>query len=288
MTTMTSRERVLAALNHQEPDRTPTALGGGPYGVVDELYFKLLDYFDLGDPVTPFRQGHNISYLDDRLFERLGVDTRYVWPGASPSSPSQETDDPDTFLDDFGQPWKRALPYFYADKGMLRTATSVNEIDQAITWPDVGDPKWTAGVRERAKFLREQTECAVVARMVTSHGPYQTACDLRGTEEFMMDMALNEALAFALVEWVTDTIAGLMQGYLEACGPYIDLIELPGDDYAANERLIMSPKMFAKYFKPAIQRLVKTVKEYRPDLKVMLHSDGMVEKAIAYLCRVGY
>ena len=39
---MLPRERVLAALNHQETDHVPTALGGGPYGVVDELYLRLV------------------------------------------------------------------------------------------------------------------------------------------------------------------------------------------------------------------------------------------------------
>ena len=38
-TKMTPRARVFATLNHQEPDRVPTALGGGPYGLVDDLYF---------------------------------------------------------------------------------------------------------------------------------------------------------------------------------------------------------------------------------------------------------
>lgn len=287
MTEMTPRARVLAALNHQAPDRVPTALGGGPYGLVDDLYFKLLNHFDLDQPAKPFRRGHNICYLDDRIFARLGVDTRYVWPGASPSSPSQETADPDIFLDGYGQPWKRALPYYYADRGILAAASKVDEIDETITWPDVQDPRWTAGVRDRAQALREQTDYFIVARMVTSHGPYQTACDLRGTEEFMVDMAMNEAFALTLVERVTETIDGLLRGYLEACGPYIDMIELPGDDYAANETLIMSPAMFAKYFKPAIERLVTTVKTYRPEIKVMLHSDGMIKQLLPEFIALG-
>jgi hypothetical protein len=51
---MLPRERVQKTLNFQEPDRIPTALGGGPYGIVDEVYFKLLEYFDLGGPGCAF------------------------------------------------------------------------------------------------------------------------------------------------------------------------------------------------------------------------------------------
>ncbi len=286
MAEMTPYERVLTTLNHQEPDRVPLALGGGPYGVVDELYFKLLQVMDLGDPVKPFRTGHTISYLDDRLFGALGTDTRYVWPGASPSSPAAPTQDPDMFLDGYGQPWKRALPYYYATEGILREA-SIDDIDKIVTWPDPTEARWTAGVRERARALKEGTDKFVVARMVTSHGPYMTACDLRGTEEYLLDMAINPDFAAALMERVTESINGLLLGYLEACGEYIDMIELPGDDYASNVNLILSPKMFRQFIKPALVKLVTTIKEFRADIKVMLHSDGLIEKLLPEFVEIG-
>ena len=287
MTAMLPRERVLAALNHHEPDRVPVALGGGPYGVVDALYFRLLDHLRLGDPVKPFRTGHNISYMDDRLLSRLGTDTRYVWPGASPTTPTIRTDDPDTFLDAFGQVWKRAVPYYYADQGILSTAASIDDIDRIVTWPEPRAPHWTAGVAERARDLCDHTDYFVIARMVTSHGIFQTACDLRGTAEFMLDMAMDEGFAFHLMHRVTETINGLLRGYLEAAGDAIDLIELPGDDYASNENLLISPAMFRKYIKPGLRQLVTTIKEHDPDLKIMLHSDGRVDKLLPEFIDLG-
>ena len=287
MPDLTPRARVLAALNHQEPDRVPVALGGGPYGFVDELYFRLLDHLGLGGPVAPFRQGHNISYMDDRVLAALGVDTRYVWPGDSPSSPTRATDDPDTFLDAFGQVWRRAVPYFYAESGMLSGAADVADLDRLVTWPDPADPRWTAGVTARAQSLRQETDCFVVARMVTSHGVFQTACDLRGTAEFMMDMALNPDFAQALLDRVTATIDGLLDGYLAACGDAIDMIELPGDDYAANTNLLISPDMFRTYIRPALARLVATVKRHNPALKIMLHSDGLITSLLPEFIDLG-
>ncbi len=283
---MTPKQRVLSALNHEEPDQIPLALGGGPYGIVDELYFKLLKHINLRDPVEPFRHGHSISYMDDRLLEALGVDTRYVWPGASPSSPVVETDDPDKFLDGYGQTWVRAKPYYYAIGGILSEASDIKDIETMMTWPDPSDAKWTQGVAERAKQLHE-SDYFVVARMVTSHGIYQTACDLRETETFLLDMAMNPEFSQALVDRVTDNIDGLLKVYLEACGDYIDMIELPGDDYAGNTNLIMSPKMFRHYFKPAIQRLVRTIKDYRSDIKVMLHSDGAITPLLPDIIEIG-
>ncbi len=273
MAKMTPRERVRMALDHREPDRVPTALGGGPYGIADDLYLKLVNFFDLGDPVPPFRKGHSISYMDDRVLEKLGVDTRYVWPGASPSSPKYPTDKPDIFLDGYGQPWKYLAPHYHPDKGLLADA-SMEEIESRVNWPDPSDPRWYEGVRERAKTLREETDYFVIARMVTSHGPYMTASHLRGVEQFFLDMAMDEEFTLALVERVTDAIDGLLRGYLKAGGDYCDMIELSGDDYATQTGMAMSPKMFRRYFKPSIKRFVNTIKGFDSEIKVMLHCDG--------------
>lgn len=284
---LTSRGRVILALDHQEPDRLPVAIGGGPYGIVDELYLKLVELLALGEPVAPFRQGHSISYMDDRLLECLGSDLRYVSPAILPNSPSKPTTEPETFLDSYGQVWKRAAPYYYATQGILASASEIRQIDEMVNWPDVSDPRWTRGVRERAKSLCENTDCFVVARMVASHGPYQTACDLRGTEQFLMDMLQNPDFALALLERISNTLVGLTQGYLEVCGDYIDMIELPGDDYAGNNNLIISPAMFRRFIQPIIRNMVGAIKTFRPDIKVMLHSDGAIARLIPDLIAIG-
>lgn len=287
MDLLTPRQRVLMALQHQEPDRIPTALGGGPYGIVDELYYRCLDYFDLGEPVAPFRSGHNISYLDDRLLDCLGTDLRYVYPSASPTSPSQSAEQPDQFVDAFGQPWVRALPYFYAGPGILAGAQTIEQIDQWVNWPDANEARWIEGVSERAAALRSGGKHFIVARMVASHGPYQTACDLRGMERFLMDMIENPDFALHLIERITETYSGLMLKYMQACGANIDMIELPGDDYAGNTNLIISVSMFRRFIRPALKRLVETIKSYRPELKVMFHSDGAITKLIPDLIEIG-
>ncbi len=284
---MTSRQRVLTALMHEEPDTVPMALGGGPYGIVDDLYLRLVDLLDLGEPVTPFRVGHSISYMDDRLLERLGTDLRYCWPGLLPNSPIIHSANDDTFYDTYGQIWKRTLPYYYAAESILKEAANVDEIDRLVRWPDVYDPQWMAGVGERARTLYEQTDYFVVMRMVASHGPFQTACDLRGTDIFLMDMALYPEFAEYLLDKVTAVLEGLLKVAMQAGGKYFNLIELPGDDYAGNTNTIMSPAMFRKFIQPCIERLVKAVKEHNPDTKIMLHSDGAITKLLPDIIDLG-
>ncbi len=284
---MTPRERTLTALSHEEPDTVPLALGGGPYGIVDDLYLRLVKHLGLGEPVPPFRTGHSISYMDDRLLERLGTDLRYCWPGLLPNSPVIQGEDDDTFYDSYGQVWKRALPYYFAGEGILKNAAGIDDIERRVKWPDLSDPRWMRGVAERARMLREQTDYFVVMRMVASHGPFQTACDLRGTEAFLMDMALDPDFAHALLDKITTVIEGLMRLAMQAGGKYFDMIELPGDDYAGNVNTIVSPAMFRKFIEPRIERLIKVVREHNPNTKVMLHSDGAVTKLLPDIISLG-
>jgi len=225
--------------------------------------------------------------MDDRLLDKLGTDLRYCWPGLLPNSPVTPGEDDDTFYDSYGQVWKRALPYYYTGEGILKDASSIDEIEARVRWPDLSDSRWTQGVAERAHFLHEHTDYFVVMRMVASHGPFQTACDLRGTETFLMDMALNPEFARILLERITTAIESLLKLAMQAGGRYFNMVELPGDDYAGNINLLISPTMFRKFIKPCIERLVKAIKEHSPNSKVMLHSDGAITKLLPDLISLG-
>ena len=284
---MNARERVKKTLDHQEADRVPLALGGGPYGMVDDLYLRLVNHLGLGAPVKPFRKGHSISYMDDRVLDLLGTDLRYCWPGLLPNSPITEGGDQDTFYDSYGQEWKKALPYYYAGRGLLHETDKIEDIEKLLKPLDLKDPRWTAGLAERAGDLAENGEFFIVMRMAASHGPFQTACDFRGTENFLMDMALNPEFAQALLENITDSLVSLIRLHLETAGKHFDMVELPGDDYGGNTNTILSPKMFRKFILPCLQRLVGTIKDYDPGIKVMLHSDGAISKLIPDIISLG-
>jgi len=74
---MTSRERVMAALEHREPDRVPIDLSGHrSSGIAAIAYAKLRDY--LGLPKRAIRVYDVIQQLavvDEDVLERFGVDT---------------------------------------------------------------------------------------------------------------------------------------------------------------------------------------------------------------------
>ncbi|HCA79715.1 MAG TPA: methyltransferase, partial [Bacteroidetes bacterium] len=74
---MTSRERVLTALNHREPDRVPIDCSGHrSSGIAAMLYPKLRQY--LGLPARPIRVYdpiQQLAILDDDIMDRFGIDT---------------------------------------------------------------------------------------------------------------------------------------------------------------------------------------------------------------------
>jgi len=288
MTKISHRERVILSLNHQEPDRVPIAIGGGSYGIVDPSYFKLLEYYQLGEPVPPFRTGHSISYMDDRLLEKLGSDIRYVYPNLLPNSPINAGSTPDTFTDSYGQVWHRALPYYYAGKGILSDfKPGKDRLNQALDLPDSSHNRWMKGVEERAKFLKSETDHFVSMRMVASHGVFQTACDLRGTENFLIDLAIYPDFAQELLNQIGDFLIDLTHQAMRAGGQYFDMIELPGDDYASNLNTLISPTMFKQFIKPIIQRMVNTIREYQPNINIMFHSDGLITSILDDIIDLG-
>jgi uroporphyrinogen decarboxylase len=278
---MDHRQRVLDAINHIEPDRVPTALWGSAYGVTDPLYFNLLKSLGLGDALSPFRtrKGHTINYYDDRVLEALNVDVRHVDCGFTDlGGPSAGG------LDCWGIRYDQSGIYLTASGHPLEKA-GIEDLEN-YPWPEVEPYLRRREVLERARFLKENTDYAVVGRAFDSFGPFERCCALRGTATFLMDLAENEVFASLMIQKVSDVLCAGMQIYLEDAGKYLDIIELPGDDYAAL-RPIISPRMFDLYFAPAWRRIIKIIKEPAPQCKILFHSDGNMEPFLGRLIDLG-
>ncbi|HOH30747.1 MAG TPA: hypothetical protein PLC40_13805, partial [Candidatus Hydrogenedentes bacterium] len=81
--TMTSRERVLAALNHTEPDRVPIDFGGNQTGIHKFAYGALLEYLGLRDGITIMDAVQQLARPCEEVLKRFHVDTRYISAGAA-------------------------------------------------------------------------------------------------------------------------------------------------------------------------------------------------------------
>ena len=138
----------------------------------------------------------------------------------------------------------------------------------------------------RAKYLKEQTDYAVVGRAADSYGVLERCNSLRRMDKFMIDLGTHPDFVTTLIDRVTTVLCRLLTLYLETAGPYLDVIELPGDDYAAANPLI-SPKMFDKFFAPAYRRIIGSIKDAAPHVKILFHSDGRMEPFLSRLIDLG-
>ncbi len=103
---------------------------------------------------------------------------------------------------------------------------------------------------------------------------------LRGMEQLFMDMALDPEFVFALMDKLTDTAVAYIEQGLNACGKYLQILRLAGDDMGHQHGTLLSPRMFRTTIKPHFERLYKSAKtqflSINPRGKMMAHTDGDV------------
>ncbi len=73
---MTSRQRVLTALNHKEPDRVPIDLGGLGTNLQVRAQDELKNYLGIKGKTKAYVRQH--AEPDEAILERFKIDTRYV------------------------------------------------------------------------------------------------------------------------------------------------------------------------------------------------------------------
>ena len=81
--TMTPRQRVLAAVNHQRPDRVPIDLGGNQTGIHRLAYEALLAHLGIEDEPVIMDAVQQLARPCEQVLQRFHVDTRYIAAGAA-------------------------------------------------------------------------------------------------------------------------------------------------------------------------------------------------------------
>jgi uroporphyrinogen decarboxylase len=284
-----SRERVLAALNHRQPDRIPFDLGGTTVtGLHVTAYRNLRAY--LGMPAVEVRVEEVIPQLavvDEDVAERLGTDCRRLAPGAPSSYERSFRDEGDyvAFTDEWGIGWRmpKAGGFFYdMYRHPLEDAASLSDLKE-FHWPDPVDPRRFEGLREQARARHAQGKAVVLAAHCV--GPTEMHAFLRGWHQYYLDFALNPKL----VEYLMDKIVELKIGYWERAlaevDGYVDVI-LEADDVAGQQRMLISPDTFRKVLKPRYARLFGFIKAHT-SARLCLHSCGAVRPVIGDFIECG-
>jgi len=282
---MNSRQRVIKALSHEEPDMVPIDLGSTENTSIARIaYLNLRSYSGMETDQAPYvinRQMDSVFPKDD-LLELLQVDFRPVRPSSSYKPVIREMPDDDSFYDELNIRWKKALYYYDMVEHPLEKL-SQEEIEQ-FGWLDPHAPERVAGVKEQARSLYENTDYAIVVGHLF-WGPFELGCALRGYEQFLVDLYNNVKLAEALLDKNLELAIGFWDAYLTEVGEYVQVCA-QGDDLGMQTGTIISPKMYRKFIKPRHKQLFDFIHS-KTKAKVFLHSCGSVYDLIPDLIEIG-
>ena len=286
MAGMTSRERVLSALDHREPDRVPLDIGSCySTSIIVEGYERLKRHLGTGGETRMLSSLFRISRLDEGVLQRLGSDCRpLVTKGRANWTPPPS--EPGTLIDEWGITWKEADygngTYWDIVRSPLAEAT-IEDIER-YPWPDPLDPGITAGLADEARDLHEDTDYAVVADSGFQN-LWELVWMLRGFEQALIDLADDPEFVHALMARLLEINKTATGRFLDLVGRDIDVLRM-SDDLGTQRGLVMSLDMYRRLVKPYFREYVRFCRS-RTDARIFFHSCGDVADLIGDLVEVG-
>jgi len=280
---MTHRERVMMALNHQEPDRVPIDLSGTTATmIVPGAYERLKGYLGVGSETLFIDRTSGRVVPDEEILERFDIDTRMLLL-QSPVKGAESAQLPSSYEDEWGVIWQLTSDgRYYAVKPPFAGQPSISDL-QIHRWPDSDDPRLTKGLKELAEELHEGTDYAIIMRLpgrVFSLG--QRLC---GFEDWLVNLIANPEFASALLDRGVEIESQMAKNMLEAVGDNVDVV-MCADDLGMQNALLVSPELYRKMIRPYHKRLFDAIKGHTK-AKLLLHSDGAIAPVIGDLIDVG-
>jgi len=283
---MTPRERVMATLNLQEPDRVPVDLSQAVGdGITVTAYRNLIKYLGLPDrQIRILAKLSQTARVDEDVLQRFRIDFRRIDLGA-PDNWKDEPVGEDGYRDEWGLVRRRPKDGFYYDivASPLAEDDTLASLDR-YRWPDPDDPGRYRGLREQARQLHEETDYAVV--LVINCSFFLRCAELRGWENFYMDLAGNPKFASALMERYLDVRLRMAELALEQVGENIDIVMVSSDDVGMIDRTIVSPAMYRELIKPLQKKTFDFFKARTP-AKRYYHCDGAVYPLMKDFIEIG-
>ena len=316
---MTPRERVLAALNHRQPDKVAIDFGGHrSSGIAALAYGKLRSALGLVPrPVRVYDPIQQLAVIDDDVLDRFQVDAIELGRGFALEDEHWR----DWTLPD-GTPCQMpawALPERQAGQWVLRSGSGrilakmpdgaiyfeqcywpylenddLDALPEALlenVWCGIASPPGplAAGpdgqriLAEGAKKLRARTDRAILG--LFGGNLLETGEFLYRMDNFLMLLAGNPRRAHEFLDRLVAIHLTNLERYLGAVGPFLDVVCF-GDDLGMQNGPQMSRGMYREFFKPRHAKMWRRAKELA-GVKVMLHCCGGVRPLLPELIEAG-
>jgi len=280
---MNSRERVLTALKHEEPDRVPIDLGGMiSTGISVKAYEKLKEHLGLkGGEIEIYDFFQQLARPDKKIMEKFGLDVYAIMtnPPGDWKLKLEEDKENYSYLDTWGIRYKMAKKggwCYYAVGHPLAKIKRLEELKD-YNWPNPKNPAITKGLREKVKNLYENTNYALLVNSPTG-GIFEHSYMLRGFDTLLMDMITNPTLVEAIADKVLKYQIEFWDGVLEEIGEYVQIVQV-GDDLGSEQGPLFSLSLYKKFFKHRHKELYRFIKS-KTNGYLFLHSCGSVYKFI--------
>ena len=315
---MNSRERLLTAFSHREPDWTPVDLAGhGSSGIAAIAYARLRKFLGLKEkPTRVFDPVQQLALVDEDVLERFGVDTidlgrafvndvawrDWVLPDGTPCQmpywalPERGKDEwvirsktgtviarmPDGVLY-FEQCY---FPFSEGD-GLKTIAEAMDNCSwTAIASPPgplIDGPNGLELFADGAQRLRRNTDRAIVWSF--GGNLFEIGQFFYRNDNFFALLASEPRKAHDFLDKLVEFHLGNLERLLGTIGEYIDVITFV-DDLGMQTGLLLSPRMYREFFKPRHELMWRRAKQLA-SVKVLLHCDGAIRELIPDLIEIG-
>jgi uroporphyrinogen decarboxylase len=254
---MTPRERWLALLNGEKPDRIPT-----DYWATPEVTKRLLNDLSCRDPWE--------------LYDRLHIDGQ---ESAGPK-PNAKHYPGDESADIWGRRFRKVDygtgSYPEIDNAPLAGATTVADVE-AYHWPDGLDCDWDDYSHQVANLSGRR-----VVR-VGHYEPYLLYCQLRGMEQAMMDLLIEPEIAEAILDRIFDYFYRQNQRAWELADGKADITYV-AEDLGSQSGLLMGLEQIRRFILPRQKKMADLARQF--GIHIFYHTDGAARDVIPDLINV--
>ncbi|MDH5439006.1 MAG: hypothetical protein OEY31_00190 [Candidatus Bathyarchaeota archaeon] len=262
MVELNHRDRVVAAVNLEEPDQVPWC---AYFGFAPSLYNKLCNYYSIpSEPVDP---------IFPELYRKLGFDVIMVNPSPPDGYPRLFPDG--SYCDHFGVTFGRFMGF--STRPIEHPLANAN-VDGLENYEFPDPESLSLGPIDR--FVRKDgDEYALMSGF--SFTLFERAWTLRGFAQILADFYLYPSFVERLLDKITDYGVELARRIVEKP---IDIYWI-GDDYSDQRGMLMSPAIWRKFIKPRLARIADVAR--RKDIPTFLHTDGNPSDILDDLAEVG-
>jgi uroporphyrinogen decarboxylase len=318
---MNSRERVLAAIEHKEPDRVPVDLGSNPSSGISAIaYNNLKKHLEKTQGRTlVYDVVQQLAQPEEEILSQFGVDVLDIgrtfntsdedWyditlaDGSIAQYPKWfepvRREDGGYEVESEGRVIARMPPggmffdqtYFPYAGGYPDNYEKLPEAMQQVLWAALvhspwdhaGEPDFWEKLREKAVRLRSSTDKALM--ISCGCNLFEWGTFLRRMDRFLMDLLAEPNRVEVLLDALMEIHMGFLEKVCEAVGDVVDIARF-GDDLGMKGGPFMPPEMYRQLFKPRHTKLNAYVHKHTP-MKTFLHSCGSIYMLLPDLIEAG-